>query len=78
MENNEIRVSNGFNLSYYRQNPNHIQTGSGPEYVSRLFVIGLANGAPRFCGIAKTNPEALELADKATACSRSLPDRKLK
>lgn len=60
------------------QNPNHIQTGSGPEYVSRLFVIGLANGVPRLCGIAKTNVEALALADKANTCSRILPERKLK
>jgi hypothetical protein len=33
--------------------------------LSKLFVIRLADGTPRFCGVVQTNREARELADKA-------------
>lgn len=47
----------------YAQDPDKASTK-----LSRLFVIGLANHIPRFCGIAKTNEEAIKIADDARAC----------
>jgi hypothetical protein len=50
------------------------------SFLTRLFVISISNNIPSFCGIAKTNKEAREIADKATKCTielekKSLPKR---
>jgi hypothetical protein len=43
-------------------------------FTSRLFVISLKNNTPSFCGIAKTNKEAREIADKEQSCVNTLPN----
>lgn len=60
------------------QDPNRPASGPGAMNLSRLFVINLANGAPRFCGTAKTNEEAKTLADNAKACTTALRELPLK
>jgi hypothetical protein len=40
--------------------------------LSHLLVIGLTESAPRFCGLAKTNEQARELADSLSACTVAL------
>ncbi|RII29601.1 MAG: nuclear transport factor 2 family protein [Geobacter sp.] len=40
--------------------------------LTRLFVVSLTNHKPRFCGMAKTNEDARELADNATNCTPML------
>lgn len=60
------------------QDPNRPASGPGATNLSRLFVISLANGAPRFCGTAKTNQEAKAIADNATTCNTALRELPLK
>jgi len=40
--------------------------------LTRLFVVSLTNNKPCFCGMAKTNEDARELADNATNCTQML------
>lgn len=47
----------------YAQDPD-----KASSVLTRLFVIGLADHIPRFCGIAKTNEEAINIADDARTC----------
>ena len=44
----------------------------GPN-LTRLFVVSLTNDNTRFCGIAKSNQKAKEIADKPMNCSTNLP-----
>lgn len=60
------------------QDSNRPASGPGAMNLSRLFVISLANGAPRFCGTAKTNEEAKTLADNAKTCTTALREQPLK
>lgn len=44
---------------------------------SRLFVVSLTDGTPCFCGMAKNDQEARDLADKKTTCTTMLPKQVL-
>ncbi len=45
--------------------------------LSRLFVIGIRNNTPHFCGVAKTNKEARALAEGTSPCSVDLQVKEL-
>lgn len=54
------------------QDPDKPAIGADARTLSRLFVIGLAEGIPRFCGIAKSNQDARNMADNQATCRTML------
>ena len=58
-----------FRVAVTDPNPTTIKVDS---WLSRLYIISLKGNEPRFCGIATSNEEAREIADKASNCTELL------
>jgi hypothetical protein len=65
ISNNNVPIALIFRVAVTDPNPKAIRVDS---WLSRLYVISLKGDEPRFCGIATTNEEAREIADKALNC----------
>lgn len=60
------------------QDPNLPVAGGEVRRISRLLVIDLQDKEPTFCGLAKTNQEARDLATNRRLCKMQLPAKKFR
>lgn len=60
------------------QDPNLPVAGGEVRRISRLLVIDLQDEEPTFCGLAKTNQEARNLAGSPRLCNKQLPQKEFR
>ena len=53
------------------------QDSNNDGHIARLYVTGIKNDSPCFCGIAKTDGEARIIAENQEACIEMLPKKQL-
>lgn len=69
MTKNNIPTALIFRVAATDPNPDSAKIGS---WLTRLYVISLIGNEPKFCGVAKTNEDAIEIATKASNCTEPL------